>query len=94
MALGAYFWGYLIMCFPGGYVADKFGATRINFLATLIGSILTALIPLCAMVHVWVVIIVRFIIGFTAVGKSFGSRIVRSYCIHFFRGFLILPYSH
>lgn len=55
------------MCGPGGYVADKFGAARITLLSTFLGGILTAIIPLCAMVNVWTVIVVRFLTGFTGV---------------------------
>lgn len=62
------------MCAPGGYVADRFGATRVIYYATLVGGVLTALIPVCAMAHVYVVVLARFIIGFTGVGKSSTSK--------------------
>lgn len=68
--MGAYFYGYLIMCAPGGYIADKFGARNVVFISTVLGGILTAVVPFCAMVHVWVVITIRFITGFTGVKTS------------------------
>lgn len=69
--LGAYFYGYLIMCAPGGYIADRFGAAKVIMISTIIGGVLTAVIPLGAMVNVWVVVVLRFVIGFTGVRDSY-----------------------
>lgn len=76
--MGAYFYGYLIMCGPGGYVADKFGATRITFYSTVVGAVLTAVIPLCAVASVWAVVVARFLIGLTGVSSPFDPRLHKS----------------
>lgn len=55
------------MCAPGGYIADRFGARRVIFIATVLDGGLTAAIPLGAMVNVWTVIAIRFVSGFTGV---------------------------
>lgn len=77
MILGAYFYGYLITCAPGGYIADKFGSARVILVSTIIGAALTGVVPLGAKINVWVVVILRFLTGLIGVRNK-----VRKSCVH------------
>ncbi|KAL3272557.1 hypothetical protein HHI36_014028 [Cryptolaemus montrouzieri] len=61
--LGAYFWGQILSCAPGGLVAERFGATKTVLISTIIAAISTFFIPLAAMVHWIAVWALRFITG-------------------------------
>ncbi|KAK9887903.1 hypothetical protein WA026_000206 [Henosepilachna vigintioctopunctata] len=61
--LGAYFWGQIVSCAPGGLVAERFGATRTVFISTIIASICTFFIPVAALLHWSVVWVLRFVTG-------------------------------
>lgn len=80
------------MCGPGGYIADRFGAAKITLLSTFIGGVLTAIIPLCAMMNVWMVIVIRFLTGFTGVKKHLRQKYDNAK--YLFRGLFILLYIH
>ncbi|XP_044759367.1 sialin-like isoform X2 [Coccinella septempunctata] len=63
LLIGAYFWGQIISCAPGGLVAERFGATKTVFISTILAALCTFFIPLAAMVDWTVVWLLRFITG-------------------------------
>lgn len=67
LILGAYFYGYLITCLPGGILAERFGGKRIAGYCLMIGALLTALTPLVAKLGVGPVFALRFLTGFFGV---------------------------
>lgn len=48
LALGCYYYGYMISNAPGGWLSDKFGFRLIAGLTMLVSSILTLLQPIIA----------------------------------------------
>ncbi|KAK6176382.1 hypothetical protein SNE40_014680 [Patella caerulea] len=68
--LAMYYYGYILLQIPGGWVATRFGGKRVLGLMTFITSILTLLTPVCARLHVNALYAIRFMIGFCA-GVSF-----------------------
>lgn len=59
MVLGSFYYGYVALQIPGGWLAVKLGGTRIFGLAVLIASVLTTLTPLAARISVLLLIAVR-----------------------------------
>lgn len=52
---------------PSRYIVEKLGPTYAILVSTILGGVLTAIIPMCAIVNVWLVIGMRFITGFAGV---------------------------
>lgn len=65
--LGSYYVGYFITCLPGDYLAETFGGMLVVLVSTVCSGTLTALIPFGAKVNVWLVIVMRFLIGLASV---------------------------
>lgn len=61
--LGSFYYGYIMLQIPGGYLALKFGGTRIFGLALFVASILTLLTPLAARTSVYALIVLRVLEG-------------------------------
>ena len=59
MVLGSFYYGYVALQIPGGWLAVKLGGTRLFGLAVLIASVLTAITPLAARISVLLLIAVR-----------------------------------
>ena len=59
VVLGSFYYGYVALQIPGGWLAVKLGGTRLFGLAVLIASILTTLTPLVARISVLLLIAVR-----------------------------------
>lgn len=59
MVLGSFYYGYVALQIPGGWLAVKLGGTRLFGLAVLIASVLTTLTPLAARISVLLLIAVR-----------------------------------
>ena len=57
--LGSFYYGYIMLQIPGGYLALKFGGTRIFGLALFAASILTLLTPWAARTSVYALIVLR-----------------------------------
>lgn len=64
LLLGAYFWGYLITSLPGGLLAERFGGTFVGSISLIGSAVLNALIPLAASWNIWMLYVLRFLIGF------------------------------
>ncbi|XP_078595071.1 sialin-like [Branchiostoma floridae x Branchiostoma japonicum] len=62
--LSAFFYGYVFMQVPGGYLETKFGGKKVYGISMLIGAILTLLTPVAARVDFWFLFFVRFFMGF------------------------------
>ena len=63
--LAGYFYGYIPMQLLAGWMADKFGVRHVLGTGTLIGGLLSLLIPVAARVHYGLLIAVRVLMGFT-----------------------------
>ena len=59
VVLGSFYYGYVALQIPGGWLALKVGGTRLFGLAVLIASILTLLTPVASRTSVVLLIIVR-----------------------------------
>ena len=59
MVLGSFYYGYVALQIPGGWLALKVGGTRLFGLAVLIASVLTLLTPVASRTSVVLLIIVR-----------------------------------
>ena len=59
MVLGSFYYGYVALQIPGGWLAVKLGGTRLFGLAVLIASVLTTITPLAARISVLPLIAVR-----------------------------------
>ena len=57
--LGSFYYGYVALQIPGGWLALKVGGTRLFGVAVLIASILTLFTPLASRTSVVLLIIVR-----------------------------------
>jgi len=70
IVLGSFYYGYIILQIPGGYIATRFGGTRIFGGAIFIASILTLLTPWAARHSVYALIALRIAEG-TVLGVLF-----------------------
>ena len=59
MVLGSFYYGYVALQIPGGWLALKVGGTRLFGVAVLIASALTLLTPVASRISVVLLIIVR-----------------------------------
>jgi len=59
VVLGSFYYGYVALQIPGGWLAVKLGGTRLFGLAVLMASVLTTLTPLAARISVLLLIAVR-----------------------------------
>ncbi len=70
MLLGAYYYGYPITQFPGGYLAERFGAKWTLGLSQLIPGLLTLITPAVVHWNVHMLIVLRIIMGISAVSGN------------------------
>ncbi|KAK1798425.1 hypothetical protein P4O66_007881, partial [Electrophorus voltai] len=63
MIHGSFFWGYIVTQIPGGFICQKFAASRVFGFAIVATSTLNMLIPTAARVHYGCVIMVRICQG-------------------------------
>ncbi|XP_048585415.1 sialin isoform X2 [Nematostella vectensis] len=63
--LGAFYYGYMTMQLPGGWLGQRFGGTRVFGICLGIASVLTMLTPLAARTSVVALITLRVIEGLT-----------------------------
>lgn len=61
--LGAYFWGQIFSCAPGGLVAERFGATKTVLVSTIIAAVCTFFIPMVAPLDWTMVWLLRLVTG-------------------------------
>ena len=69
--LSAYFYGYLVLQVPGGWLAGRYGATRVISLAMTLSAICTLLIPLAARNSLPLFYALRVATGLFAVNMDF-----------------------
>ncbi|KAG5896952.1 hypothetical protein JTB14_024799 [Gonioctena quinquepunctata] len=62
--LGSFFWGYILTELPGGRMAEIVGARRIFGGGMLAASLLTILTPAACYLNIYVIIILRALMGF------------------------------
>ena len=80
--LGAFFYGYIVLQIPGGYLALRYGGTRVFGWAMLFGSLLTLLTPLAARLSVWALVVLRILEGVFLVRTI--KRAVNAFTTHVF----------
>jgi len=73
MVLGSFYYGYIVLQIPGGWLATKIGGTRIFGVALFIASILTLLTPAAARYSVYALIVLRVCEG-VVLGVLFPSN--------------------
>lgn len=61
--LSAFFYGYIITQILGGWLARKYGCRLILGIGMFVSAIATALFPVCARTHIYLVFANRFITG-------------------------------
>lgn len=71
---GAYFWGSFVTTLPAGVLAERFGAKIVTLIALFFSAILTALTPLSADLHFYVIYANRFLVG------GLGVRLITPVC--------------
>ncbi|GFR97530.1 vesicular glutamate transporter 1, partial [Elysia marginata] len=76
--LAMYFYGYLFLQIPGGWLASRYGGARVWGVCQTVCAVCTLLTPVCARTSVQLTYALRFILGFAA-GVTFP-------CIHAMHG--------
>ena len=66
--MSSFFYGYLVMQMPGGWIATRFGGKHVFGTGILITSVLTLITPQMAYINLWALVAVRVIMGFFEVG--------------------------
>lgn len=61
--LGSFYYGYLVLQIPGGYLAYRFGGTRVFGISLFAGSLMTMLTPFVARMSVIGLIVLRVMEG-------------------------------
>lgn len=83
LLLGAYFWGYAITSIPTGILCEKYGGKDVVTYIFGLCVLFTALMPVLAQFPVWLMCVMRFLIGFVSVGFFFSSYFFSNVIIHF-----------
>ena len=78
MVLGSFYYGYVALQIPGGWLAVKVGGTRLFGLAVLIASVLTIVTPVSARASVILLIAVRVAEGLVLVSAKLKCVILYS----------------
>ncbi|XP_049799573.1 sialin-like [Schistocerca nitens] len=63
LALGAFYWSYVVALVPGGLLAQRFGAKRVFGGANLLCAFASLLIPVAARTHLFLLVAVRLVQG-------------------------------
>ncbi|XP_071109883.1 uncharacterized transporter slc-17.2-like [Haliotis cracherodii] len=61
--LSAYFYGFIVIQIPGGWLAGRYGGKYVMFIGMLIGSIATLLLPIGARTSEYLVYVLRAFVG-------------------------------
>ncbi|XP_077519408.1 putative inorganic phosphate cotransporter [Amblyomma americanum] len=61
--LSSFFYGYILLQFPGGRLADRYGGKHLMGSGILVSSLLTLLSPAAARLHYSALMLVRFLMG-------------------------------
>lgn len=69
MVLGSFYYGYIVLQIPGGWLATKIGGTRIFGGALFFASVLTLLTPAAARFSVYALIVLRVLEGVALVSN-------------------------
>ena len=59
IVLGSFYYGYMFLQIPGGYMAMKIGGTKIYGAGVLVAAILTLFTPVAARASVWALVALR-----------------------------------
>ena len=83
--MSAFFYGYMVLQIPGGWLAGKFGGKRVLGLGVLITALATVLMPTAARWDYRAVYVLRALMGLAEVkmfevGEGVGNDCV--YCSH------------
>ena len=61
--LAAFFYGYLLMQVPGGWLAQRFGGKYVFGIGVVMTAVLTLFTPFAAQVSVWALVVLRVMEG-------------------------------
>ncbi|XP_071110137.1 uncharacterized transporter slc-17.2-like [Haliotis cracherodii] len=61
--LSSYFYGYILTQIPAGILATRYGGKHVMFIGMLIGSIVSLLLPIGARTSIYLVYVLRVILG-------------------------------
>ncbi|XP_064615329.1 uncharacterized transporter slc-17.2-like [Liolophura sinensis] len=61
--LSAYFYGYLVSQVPGGWLSRRYGTRWVVAIAMMVAMACTALTPICARTHMYLLFAIRVILG-------------------------------
>ncbi|XP_046326762.2 sialin-like [Haliotis rufescens] len=64
--LAMYFYGYIIMQVPGGWLAGRFGGRRVWGISFFLNGLFTILTPVAARTSLALVYVLRFLVGFAS----------------------------
>lgn len=70
LVLAAFFYGYIVMQIPGGWLAERYGGKWPLGLGILCTSLLTLITPLAARYHIYALMAVRVLEGLGEVSQS------------------------
>lgn len=73
LILSSFFWGYIVTQIPGGQLAQRFGAKFLLLAGLSICSVLTLLIPACASIGGWKLVVAVRILEGLCQGVTFPS---------------------
>ncbi|XP_025093980.1 putative inorganic phosphate cotransporter isoform X2 [Pomacea canaliculata] len=63
LVLGSTFWGYVLTNIAGGVAATRYGGKRVILGALFFAGILTAVTPAAARSNLYIILVIRFLIG-------------------------------
>ena len=68
--LAAFYYGYVVMQVPGGWLAQRFGGKYVFGIGIVMTAVLTLFTPLAAQINIWALVVLRVVEGLLEV-KSF-----------------------
>ena len=77
--LSSFYFGYIVMHIPGGYLARKFGGATVIGLSVGGTGALTLFTPLAARIHVGLLIALRVAVGLAEVKREFFVFVIFNY---------------
>jgi MFS family permease len=74
--LGCYYWSFILVLVPFGYICDRYGGASLLNASILLSGILYILIPIAAETSVWLLILIRTLLGMFQAGVNASSYVL------------------
>ena len=71
--MSAFFYGYLVLQIPGGWLAGRFGGKRVLGIGVLVTALATVLMPMAARWDYRSVYVLRAVMGLAQVSRASGQ---------------------